>query len=74
MPGSGKPAVLLVFAGKKCRHKCSFMHYRMLKYFRIGDRLSRLMRAREHLLEESDLSHIILFQTKVKTAAIQDNY
>ena len=50
------------------------MHYRMLKYFGIGDRLSRLMRAREHLLEESDLSHIILFQTKVKTAAIQDNY
>jgi len=31
------------------------------------------MRAREHLLEESDLSHIILFQTKVKTVAIQDN-
>ena len=66
--------MLLVFAGQKIGHKYSFMQYGMLMYLRIGDRLSRLIRAREHLLEESDLSHIILFQTKVKTAAIQDNY
>ena len=63
----------IFFEGSKSKYEYYFIHYRMLKYLKVGHKLSRLMRPMVHRLKEYDLSHIILFQTMVNIVEVQNN-